>query len=69
MVIKTITRKKNPEIVNEKLLNSFSESDTAKEPETKYNRPKRSYWYNQALWKDYKDNKINGNARTDAEKV
>ena len=43
MLVKTITRKKNPEIVNEELLNSFRKSDTMKERETKHNRPKRSY--------------------------
>ena len=33
MVVKTITRKKNPEIVKEELLNSLRESDTVEERE------------------------------------
>ena len=43
-------------------------SGRAKVYYTKNIWPKRSYWCNQSLWRDYKYNKVQGNTTTDAEK-
>ena len=66
MVAEIITEKKDAKIVKEELLTKGKwYSERVRLYYTKHNWPKRKYWYNQVLWRDYKDNKIQGNTMTD----
>ena len=71
MVAKNYYKEEKPHLVGEELLNSLRKNDTMKELEFNIQNiiNQKEATENQALLREYKDNKIRINTRTDAEKV